>query len=306
MRLHLALACLALAICVASHPAHAADGATATAPGIKKGIEAFSGMVRGTVRVEGSGANSAVYIDQMHGGTPIRIATDKPADWAPLNGRPVAASGDFVAFNGTPVLLVKRANPRRDKIAPQRANIDVKGRVHLDPQGNVLLDTHDGFVKIANAEAAAKLKEIGVGVRVRALGVLSVGNGELALNVANWAKVEKKDGSHQFGGANLDHPKKVGKAEHFGKKKSGEHKSNRQNLKTGHKRDRNKAAANAISGHTTAQASAPADQTPAPAAVKTNIFGGSSSAASDDDDGGYGYMPTPYGASPDNQDDEEE
>ncbi len=299
MRLNLALAFLALAICLAPQAALGADSATAPV-GIKKGIEAFSGMVRGTVRVEGTGSNSAVYIDQMSGAAPIRIATDKPADWAPLNGRPVAASGDFMAFNGTPVMLVKRANARRDKIAPQRANIDVKGRVHLDPQGNVLLDTHDGYVKIVNADAAAKLKELGVGVRVRAIGALSVGDGELGLNVGNFAKVEKKDGSHQYGGASLDHPKKVGRAEHLGKKKSGDHKSKRQNLKTGHKRDRKTASATAAVSKNVSVAK---DAAPAP--VKTNIFGGSSSSTGDDESG-YGYMPTPYGASPDNQDDEEE
>ncbi len=292
MRLHLALAVFTV-VTVLSAPASAAEAATAPV-GIRKGVEAFSGMVRGTVRVDGAGTNAAVYIEQINGAAPIRVATDKPADWANLNGKPVAATGDFLVFNGNPVMLVKRANPRRDKIAPQRANIDVKGRVHLDDQGNVLLDTHDGFVKIANADVAAKLKELGVGVQVRAKGALSVGNGELALNIANFAKVQKRDGSHQFGGNNLQHPKKVGKAEHLGKKKSGEQREKKQKLNTGHKRGKQSGYASTAAGQTSS--------TTAPAATKTNIFGGSSTAADDD---AAGYMPTPYGASPDNQDDED-
>lgn len=178
--MRLLFAAFALSLVVGA--AAAADSAD---NGIKKGFSGFSGTVRGTVKVDQNASGGpAVWVEQA-GGPAVRILTDSISEWRSLDNSPASIRGDVVLFGGQPVMVVKKATPRKEKVGAANANFDVQGRILFTPQGDAAIKTRDGFIRIGNPEIVARLKELGVGAKVKVKGVLSAGSGGLILNAAS-------------------------------------------------------------------------------------------------------------------------
>lgn len=179
-----------------------------SAAGMQKGSDTFSGKIRGTVKVDGG----AVWIEQVNG-APLRVATDNASSWSPLNDAHIVADGDFVVFNGTPTVLVKRAAVRTRGAAADKANLEVRGRVKLEGSGGVTVETRDGMVRVANPDIAEKMRALGAGARVRVNGSLAADGGAMVLNATNWRELKAGTGRARQG-------KKGGKVESVAKAES--------------------------------------------------------------------------------------